>query len=64
MLLNFTKKIKLGVVTLFALGRAVDEEVQMQIRIESSIYHDIIQQSFWDTYETLTYKVSLSCIHK
>lgn len=47
-------------VTLFALGRAVSQETQENVTIEALAFRDILQQSFWDVYETLTYKVT-SC---
>uniref|UniRef100_A0A0N5APK6 Hexosyltransferase n=1 Tax=Syphacia muris TaxID=451379 RepID=A0A0N5APK6_9BILA len=45
-----------GIVALFPLGIPSNSSLQHQILVESLKYGDIIQQSFYDAYETLTYK--------
>ncbi|VDM44365.1 unnamed protein product [Toxocara canis] len=61
---------ELGVVMLFVVGLSTDVEISEKIQNESAVYHDIIQQSFIDSYRNLTWKalswlsfVNDSCPH-
>ena len=41
---------------IFVMGLPEGEYVQEAIKLESSLYHDILQENFLDTYRNLTYK--------
>ena len=41
---------------LFMLGSNANSELMKQVQFEFDIYHDIVQQTFLDTYRNLTYK--------
>ncbi|XP_040202372.1 beta-1,3-galactosyltransferase 2-like [Rana temporaria] len=45
-----------NVTRLFLLGRPSSQEIQESIILESSNFHDIIQQDFFDSYNNLTLK--------
>ena len=53
----FEASLQLGVVILFCIGRSPNKNVQKAVIKEAAVSRDIIQQDFWDVYETLTYKV-------
>ena len=53
----FEASLQLGVVILFCIGRSPNKNVQEAVIKEAAVSRDIIQQDFWDVYETLTYKV-------
>ncbi|KHN73916.1 Beta-1,3-galactosyltransferase 1 [Toxocara canis] len=50
---------ELGVVMLFVVGLSTDVEISEKIQNESAVYHDIIQQSFIDSYRNLTWKLGV-----
>src|SRR6218665_1770933 len=41
---------------IFVMGLPNNDYVQEAIKLESSLYHDILQENFLDTYRNLTYK--------
>ena len=53
----FEASLELGVVVLFCIGKSPNKDVQEAVTKEAGVSRDIIQQDFWDVYETLTYKV-------
>jgi len=40
----------------FMMGKTVNEHIMKAIEYENSIYHDIVQEDFIDSYKNLTYK--------
>lgn len=46
----------INITRLFLLGRASSPEIQEKVMLESSKFHDIIQQNFTDSYNNLTLK--------
>uniref|UniRef100_A0A3B4Z9I6 Hexosyltransferase n=1 Tax=Stegastes partitus TaxID=144197 RepID=A0A3B4Z9I6_9TELE len=56
---NESVAMGLGFVRLFLLGKGKSSDIFLQSSIEeeSRVYHDIIQQDYWDTYNNLTVKV-------
>ena len=48
-----------GMVVLFLLGKSPDEQINKRVQEESSMYQDIIQEDFLDSYDNLTLKVMM-----
>ncbi|OCT65328.1 hypothetical protein XELAEV_18041568mg [Xenopus laevis] len=57
---NMTNYKDLVVVHLFALGRSLSEETQLELLNESQVHKDIVEARFLDTYENRTLKVIMS----
>ena len=45
----------------FFLGISTDNDTQAHIEYESETYHDIVQETFLDSYRNLTYKAIMGC---
>ncbi|XP_067943486.1 beta-1,3-galactosyltransferase 1-like [Watersipora subatra] len=52
---------KRKVTLVFFLGLSLDDAIQDMIEYESETYHDIVQESFVDSYRNLTYKAMAGC---
>lgn len=56
---NFENHHKVSLV--FFLGMSSNKSVQVAIEYESEIYQDIVQETFLDSYQNLTYKALMGC---
>jgi len=43
-------------VVIFTMGDSGDRIAENAVRAESRLYHDIVQQNFYDSYKNLSYK--------
>lgn len=56
---NDQTKVDFHVRTAFLIGQTKDENVQNQIRTESRMHDDLIQENFMDSYNNLTLKTAM-----